>query len=208
MQRNDDSDYLLVRLWRSFPLIKSFYKCPAVTVCRSHNEGKKSMERLWTYLDVNTNCDDAFMVIILLHPPITSQPSDPLRIRCFEWFLWLVPRMELRIISVLLKQFRENTGQPQQGWLCSLNTGQELSVSHLIRPAQNRFPKSRDAIRRCHKRTKIETKNSSRTLYNTLFYAPECQEADRRKTKAKTKPNTAKFLEEKQKKNFPKDRCL
>lgn len=49
-----------------------------------------------------------------------------------------------------------------------MNTGQELSISYLIRRAQNRFPESRNAIRRCYKRIKIKAKNSSRALYGVF----------------------------------------
>lgn len=38
--------------------------------------------------------------------------------------------------------------------------------------------------------------------------AQKCQEAERKKTKAKTKPNTAEHLEKKWEENFPKNKWL
>lgn len=54
------------------------------------------------------------------------------------------------------------------------------------------------------KSNKIKKNPSRVLLYDVVFNAQKCQEADRKKTK----PNTAKLLKKKWKKNFPKDRAL
>ena len=138
-----------------------------------HTVKKRHMKTLRMYLEVNKNY--YYTVFLLYFTPSSPNPPIPFGICCFRLFLWHLPQTELRIISVPIENTGKHTVQPQESWFYSLNTEQELFISYLIREAQSWFPQSCNAIRRCHKRPKIKTKNLQSTAW-CLFYAQKCQE--------------------------------
>ena len=86
----------------------------------------------------------------------------------------------------------------------NLNAGQELFVSYLIRTELNWFPKSHNAIRGCHKRTKIKTKTSSGAPYVIFSMLKSVKRQIEGKTKSKNTTKHCQAFREKAGEIFPK----
>lgn len=108
---------------------------------------------------------------------------------CWGWFLYLC------------QQHGEKCNKDSPS---SLNAGQELFVSYLIRTALNWFPKSHNAIRGCHKRTKIKTKTSSGAPYVIFSMLKSVKRQIEGKTKSKNTTKHCQAFREKAGEIFPK----
>lgn len=149
-----------------FPLFHTVILFSIVDLCRIHNEERQTSENVRNIAgsDKKIMTVQFFGGCFLSYLPTLLSPSDLL----FET-IPLAAALDWTKDSFCAQITVQGEIMIQ---LCSFNTGRELFILYLICTAQHWFPKPRNVIRGCYKRTKIKENigNSSGVLYDVFFF--------------------------------------